>query len=510
MKIINVFIGSSSKFIYNEKTEGTRTPKDKLKSVIQKIEEEIDNKSWNVKINPWWKYFKEAGTLLGSFSMILQENDIGIFVMGKDVNPNENRIKKKSKHATIRNNQKDSFLPNMNVIAEFGMFNAIGKTTFIIMEGNHIKLPSDMNGINSVTLERPDEVVTGFLQTLEYYMKSSHPSGESEYEKICTYYDASLSNRITTLYEGYRKSFKQWETKALYVGSKSANIWKNVENDDNYTEYLVVRDFVQNHENEIKHLPIQNVISFGPGAGKVDSELMNYLEDTYYIPIDLNVSLAIKSAKAVTDIPGCHVPFAVIDDFELPSFYRNIGKLIEARKKEIGKYNLFSFLGVTFSNLSMTCDRFFTYMKRLMKDDNDYLLIDAIIYDKEKDEDLVENVKKQIDKYYQELLVNSINKKGLTVQIEGQQNLSTILEVNTINNDKNNQEYIKRVSIPNTKLVCVKYQDIILLIAKYYKFEEIEKYISKYFDIEIKEPIKNRGVFLLKKQRNSSKKFIKQ
>ena len=149
MQIINVFIGSSSKFIYNDRTRNGNKPNAKLKKVIGEIEAEIEQKGWKtkveIKIKPWWHYFKEAGTLLGSFSKILQENDIGIFVMGKDILTEHKRIKRDSKNVKKKKSFADVFFPNLNVIAEFGMFNAIGKTTFIIKESGEIKLPSDMS-----------------------------------------------------------------------------------------------------------------------------------------------------------------------------------------------------------------------------------------------------------------------------------------------------------------------------------------------------------------------------
>lgn len=503
MQIINVFIGSSSKFIYNDRTRNGNKPNAKLKKVIGEIEAEIEQKGWKtkveIKIKPWWHYFKEAGTLLGSFSKILQENDIGIFVMGKDILTEHKRIKRDSKNVKKKKSFADVFFPNLNVIAEFGMFNAIGKTTFIIKESGEIKLPSDMSGLNDVSLERPNEVVTGFLQTLEEFMANSVSFETSDYEKICSYYDTTLSNKLTALYEDYNPEFIQWETKALYVGSKSANLWKKAESNRNYNEYLTVRQFINDHESEIKSLRVQNVISFGPGAGKVDSELMKNLRDTYYIPIDLNVSLAIKSAKRMTDIKGCHVPFAVIDDFEEPSFYKNFGLLIEARKSEIGKYNLFSLLGVTFSNLSMTCNDFFTNMSSLMKDYEDYLLVDAIIYDEETNEELENIVRSQINNHYSDLIINSITKKRLRMSPKEIRTKNPVLEITTIDN-QDDEEYIQRVSIPNTKLLCVKYEGNILLIAKFYKYDNLSDYISKFFDIRVKDRINNRGVFLLKKK----------
>ena len=483
MKIFNVFLASDSRFIFSNKTNTSLL----LKNTIDEISNGVVNRDWNLKIKivPWWDEpsFKKAGTTMDTLSHIAKTYDAGIFVLGKDLQGHDAK-----------------FQPNSNVTLEYGMFKAAGKIAFLVKESDDVKPPTDMDGQNSTSLERPNEVVSGFLQTLKNYR---NPERNTDYRNICIYYNSILSNKLTSLNDNSINQFREWETKALYVGSKSAGIWESVENSKEYNEYIIVRKFIDRNRQFLKTLPIENVISFGPGAGKVDIELMKCMPDTYYIPIDLNVSLAIRSAKSVASIKGCHVPFAVIDDFEESGFYANFETLIETRKNETGKLNLFSLLGVTFSNLSMTCSEFFENIQWLMKDSEDFLLLDAIIYENEDDEQLTKKVKLQLKKY-EDLLRNSIRKKKLPnlpkTKLNKKVSLNDFLEFEIVNNKSD--EYANHVSIPETKLVFVKYKGNILLIAKFYRFDKLEDYISNRFEICRKETIQNRGIFLLKKSVN--------
>lgn len=487
MKKFNVFLASDSKFICDGQPQVV-TPSSaasNLNRIITKITGSFGkNRNLKITIVPWWEEpsFKANGTTIDALSTIAKTYDAGIFVLGKDIQSDDRK-----------------FQPNSNVILEYGMFKSAGKITFLIKESDDVIPPSDMNGLTWVSLDRPNEVISGFFETLSSYKTSEKGT---DYRDICLYYNSKLSDTFISFSDSTKttKIFQKWKTKALYVGSKSAGIWKSVEDSNEYNEYIIVRKFINRNRQTLRELPIENVISFGPGAGKVDMELMKCLPDTFYIPIDLNVSLAIKSAKSVASIKGCHVPFAVIDDFEENGFYKNFEKLIDFKKNEIGKQNLFSLLGVTYSNLSMTCGEFLDNILWLMKDSEDYLLLDAIIYDNEDDEQLKQKVKMQIKKYT-DLLLNSIRKKKLPNLPKTRlkkEPLNDKLEFEMVNSKSD--EYANHVSISETKLIFVKYEENILLVAKFYQFDKLEEYIRDRFEIIKTDKIQNRGIFLLKKK----------
>lgn len=484
MREIKVFLASSTKFIYDKENLSEGSSAKKLKNVIEEIiRKNSANKKVIVKIIPWWTCFKEAGTFMSALLNVIHESEIGIFMLGKD------------------QNIKNEYKPNPNVIIEYGMFTALNKIAYLIKESDKVKLPSDMYGLNANSLERQDEVVTGFIQTLNDYIGKPN-SVQKTYGNVCAYYDVDLSNKFIVFNSGNNDELRDWESKSLYIGTKSAGLWQKIEENKYYREYLAIKSFITDYKGTIENLPINNVISFGPGIGKIDQEIMSCLRDKVYIPIDLNISLAIKSARTISENLGCRVPFAVVDDFENAACYTQLSNLIESKRLEIGKNNLFSLVGVTFSNLSMNCEDFFQYMQGLMKDEKDYLFIDAIIYNKESDSVLKNNLRKQMKKYYLQLISNAIKKKGLFKPSPSKDCLTIEDFEFSFIKPSDVDEYQSRVSIPNTKVICVKYQDNIVLIAKHYKYDDIKTFISERFEIVESKSYdeRKRGIFLLKKK----------
>lgn len=492
MRKINVFIASDKSFI-PKKSQTEKSDAIKLQTVITKTREIIE-KRWNegVVMKPWWEdpNFNDAGNVLDTVQKIAHEYDIGIFVFGKDI-----------KLRRLVGN-KTAYAPNSNVLIELGMFKILGKKVYIIKDKN-TTLPSDINNRKTASLERIEACVDGIVRTIE--SARNEAMQKTKYNKACVLHDIGLSNSFVNFNHNGKDELVKWETKALYVGTKSASIWDAIEKRRDYTEYLAVRDFISINKNLFKELPIDNVFSFGPGSGKIDGILMGFIPDSYYIPIDLNVSLAIMSMEQVA--PNAKdVPFAIVDDFEKDTCYTRLKELIESKRYEIGKNNLFSMLGVTFSNLSMSCISFFNKMSALMNDDNDYLLLDVIIYDKQgdvlykDDDEIEENVKKQIENIYWSLVKNTISKKRLNEKM--QELDKSCLEYIFLEGD----EASIYTAIPNTKVVSVCYKESknIIMIAKHYRFDEIKNFISdlNYFEIisSKKDVKRNRGIFLLKKK----------
>ena len=169
-------------------------------------------------------------------------------------------------------------------------------------------------------------------------------------------------------------------------------------------------------------------------------------------------------------------------------------------------------LGVTFSNLPKTENAFLQKMNSLMRDANDYFLLDAIIYQEENDEDLKNRIRRQVsDEHYLSLLKNAINKKKIGINEVPLQHLKIEdLTVELIIPRKIKKTY---TNLLKTKVVYVGYEGNILLIAKQYQYEELKRHLTRDFKIvrTHKDAEDNRGVFLLKKKSvtGKSKKVLK-
>ena len=149
-------------------------------------------------------------------------------------------------------------------------------------------------------------------------------------------------------------------------------------------------------------------------------------------------------------------------------------------------------------------------------DADDYLLLDVIIADSvmrnrtgkvgyKRSNTIKEILENQVksDAYWG-LIRNTIEKKGIKTGLS-----KNNIRVNCIEKNDDEEYYCNRTSVPGTKLFRITYNskknDKTLLIAKYYKYEEIKNYLkSQGFVIVASEkyPKNLRGVFILKKSNN--------
>lgn len=487
--MIKVFLASSSKYRFGKKNN-TEHGKD-LKNILEKIENKIieEGLSNEVSITPWWEClsFKTAGDFIDSLIDVVHEYNLGIFVLGKDIEFKE---------------QQDGYFPNNNVMIEVGMFKVMGKKTFIIEDGNIIK-PSDLNSSKSVKFSEIDNLVRGFIETIKTIIDENKIWTQKE---TCVYYNYNLPIQIMNFNNNY-VDLRKWCTKALFVGSKSAYLWEKRESSDPYDEDLVIENFAQRKTFSSACAKFDNIISFGPGAGTIDGKLVQVCAQIQpkicYIPIDINAYLIIKSAQKISS-QGKQIPFAILDDFEQNECYPRLASLVEMNKNKIGKNNLFSMLGVTFSNLTMDCNTFCSNMNMIMKDTNDHLFLDVIIYDDtnggfKDDEELRRKIDDQIEMYW-ELIKNSIIRKGLCEDCDR-------LNCKDLRVDLNIPTKLNRYTkIPETKILRVSYNNNTLFIAKYYQYEKIKKFFERHFTIVDSEiyPEYLRGVFLLKKKKKNT------
>lgn len=494
--MIKVFLASSSNYRFDKEDSSAKAAE--LKNIIESIKVGIHREMWDdqVSITPWWNCikFKTAGEVLEALIDIVHEYDLGIFVFGKD-------------NMAIEKEQVEYF-PNNNVLIELGMFKVMGKKTFIIEDGSIIK-PSDINNAKTVKFSETDNIVDGFVETIKNIKKDSR---FHQYDNACVYYDYNLPNKFINFNDSNKNELQKWCTKSLFVGTKSAFLWNIIEERESYNEHLVVQDFAQRTAFLETSTKIDNIISFGPGVGRIDESLMecpNIQPNICYIPIDLNASLVIKSVQRISKM-GKQIPFAVIDDFEENACYPRLAKLIEQNRNKIGKNNLFSMLGVTFSNLAMNCSSFCSKMNVIMQDKEDHLLLDVIVYDNidsklNTEEELKKIVSHQINDEYWEIIRNSIVKKGLS---KAPKKHELKIKFDTFNNSNDINKYTK---IPGTKILSVTYKDNVLFIAKYYKFNEIKNFFEKQFDVVDSKIYAGqlRGVFLLKKKASKKGRKVK-
>lgn len=492
--MINVFLASSSKFITGKSAEATT-----LTFIISGLEK---CEPGNIKITTWWNCAAlKTGFILSALDEVIDSYDMGIFVYGKD----------------IHEQSKD--WPNHNVIAELAMFHTAGKGMFVLCEDPQIEIPSDFKSINYALFSDTEGIRSGFKKALD---DLKHPKDINSYGKCCVYYNPDLSHKYIKFNAPLKinkppeEDLKEWESRALYVGTRSAYLWNAIEGVSTYPEHLAISRFTSSKANRrwdtdskinsLDEIDINNVVSFGPGIGSIDETLIHAFlpAKPCYIPVDMNVSLAIESMSVMGRTND--IPFAIIDDFEENACYTKLSPILESNKRLIGSNNLFSMLGVTFSNLSMTCDDFFYSMKGLMKDEKDYLLLDVIIYDglkKEKKISLNESIRKDIlekiakNSGFWNLIQNSIRKKGLKKCPKPQNLVIDFFNTNAL-------EYQRRTTIPETKIAFIQHENNIITIAKYYKYESFKKEIRQHFDLvaSAKYPDLSRGVFLLQKKNN--------
>ena len=479
-----------------------------IKSQLNRICDYIrnyQNKSYRVVIDCWWEIeeLKSEGELIASLKAIANSHNIGIFMFGDDILIDNKKNCRDTK-------QKKRCIPNSNVLIELGMFSGLRKKTFIMAEEGSIT-PSDVAGLKSISINRPFDCIDGFVSTINSYIEecNNKTSNSDDYAQARLYYNSNLSNRFVA-YHGETEKYKyvQLETKALYIGTKSAYFWEKIENSDHYIGNYITK-FLDINRSTFNDLKIDNIISFGPGVGNIDSKLMSALpSDCYYIPVDLNASLAIKSRERILG-QGRMVPLSIIDDFEDRGCFARLKTLIDRIiVNEIGPKNLFSMLGVTFSNLSMNCADFFNGMTELM-DDDDYLLLDVMIYENNVSVDeLISRTNERIsNKLNWDLIGNAIKKKGLSKREKlpfNEMINSRKLSCSRSNKEKHyttvNKTVVLDVSFESGKSQESKNT---LFIAKYYNFNEFKKYIIHHgFEIVLchQDKENKRGVFLIKKE----------
>ncbi len=463
-KTLEIFISSSLDYVieHNNIIDVEQTNNWKLKPIIDGL------KKAKFKPVPWWNtigVFHEGTTFLANLISASKKYDGGIFVLGDD-SKNESTGKKG--------------IPNLNVLLEAGMFYASKgiKRTLFIVDGNstNIQIPSDTFGYEVPKLS--DDNLPERIRN--FFSSSSEPEG-AKFDKTTFYISDEISKNIK------ERNYKNWKTKAQYIGNESVRIWDKIERSDSYKINVAQLTRFQKRiidQKKVDFKNIDNIVSFGCGNGFTDNKFLKKLiriNDTIcYIPIDINPMMAFYASKNID--PTTRMPFAIIDDFE--EEVDHIKNIINGRINEIGENNFFMMLGVTFSNLEGIELDFFNKVNAWM-DPNDYFLIDVSL---NNDNDLVSMKDAVKDDHYKKLLYNSLIKSGRINAHKLIDDIDFVTE--NIENTTIKSSY---TDVDNTEVYCYKYDDEILLISKRYNFDDIKKEIGDSFNLILSEPVESQS-----------------
>lgn len=402
---MRIFIGCTTTHLVGTEKNGTKYINKKLtveniqkkESIAYLLSKKLQD-STNHTILPWWK--EETIPANDDFFQRLQDLteicEFGIFLFSKE--------NLKSTNTT----GKDVYGTNENVLIEYGLF--LGKNrdsrTFQIFEEGVDKI-SDLIKYNRKDYDFENDK-TKTVELLFSQISEKIEKARRINENFAEY--TLIANRDTT--EGILEDnkIKLWKTKFIYVGRESANLWGNIEENDSY----ISNTFDESFRDFIKKLNIKgvdNLISFGPGIGKLDEIIVDEIEDNdfRYIPIDINPYLSIMALKRITQkgsFQKIYVPTAIVDDFE-----ENTSDLKNFIKTNITKdkhKTFFLMMGGTFGNLQKPLS-FLNTLKTWI-DNNDLFLLDAYIkdnnYNYEKDKELrLEN------NMLSDIILNAVNKK---------------------------------------------------------------------------------------------------
>ena len=370
---MRIFIGCTTQHLVGtEKIDDKKVNKEindenikSKNSLAFQLYSKLDNETTH-KIMPWWN--DDVIEINSDFFQRIQDLsnicEFGIFIFSAEDVKGEKNIKGKEIYGTSE-----------NVLIEYGLF--LGKNTdnrtFQVFE----KGVSDISDLIKYNTKKYDFENTEELSQIYNQINKKLEEARRSTETFAEYY--LITNRETSEEILTDENLKKWKTKFLYLGRESANHWDSIEDNDDYISDEfdeIFRLFIQS----IKLNQIDNVLSFGPGIGKLDEIITQEIVDNdfKYVPIDINPFLAIKSLKRITNngsFEKIYVPTAIVDDFE-----ENTSDLKRYIKTNITKEKhktLFLMMGGTFGNL----EKPLTFLGDISNwmDKNDVLIIDAYV-----------------------------------------------------------------------------------------------------------------------------------
>ncbi len=160
-----------------------------------------------------------------------------------------------------------------------------------------------------------------------------------------------------------------WDGRALYLGEDGARAWLQITSDPSYAlrddSAFQLRQ-MRGEALEQLRLETETLVSFGPGDGELDLDIVEALTDRLtkvrYIPVEISsglLTLSVQKLKGHVDIP-----VAILGDFE--SGQRFVARALSdyaCRPKPI----LFSLIGGTLGNLDRAGSLFLKDVTQLMQ-----------------------------------------------------------------------------------------------------------------------------------------------
>lgn len=334
-----IFIGSSSE----------------KKEIAAQIAIKLSERGFDIR--RWWESISPGQYTMNALVSLAQSVDAAIFLMTQDDIVNFRNIK------TIQ--------PRDNVLIEYGLFlgHLSQERTIILKEKGDLKLASD---ISSITYENLEDDITSTSDKLIAHL-----------QKIFSTKDKSIKAKIIPTVIDWDVMVKQllpgipsdWRSTALYLGAEGAKNWiKRLEDFDDERVKLENR-VVNNIIHLLKNAEIRTLVSFGPGNGDTDKEViahqMNRESWLRYIPVDINEYLLSTTTTKVSEL--VEVPVSIQSDFEKRlAFIKNT--LNDYAKHPI-TYALF---GGTFGNMDGFETPFLNTLKSFLET-GDQILLDITI-----------------------------------------------------------------------------------------------------------------------------------
>lgn len=286
--------------------------------------------------------------------------------------------------------------PRDNVILEYGIFSSrLGKENAIIVQEEGAKICSDVFGLSLVRMS------TAERQRIERCFDAEGEADAPAFAEIYNHFSEKHARRhhdhsvakliaVGTLYNKLRNGdYKRWASRTIYLGREGARNWMDyaVSNSPQGKADTIA----EKASDMLRELRVKTVISFGPGDGQLDKELVMEISRgskfLSYIPVDINAYL-LHEVHSVMSGMSVHVPELIQGDIE-----DEIGPIMEHINRNTINPRIFIILGGTFANLEKSEAAFFNALNLNLRA-GDYVLFDAYVKGTNyRDEtDIIENL----------------------------------------------------------------------------------------------------------------------
>ena len=436
---MKIFIGSSGK----------------KKSQAMEIAKALEREGFAVF--GWWdtQVFRGGDVTIDRLVEMSDICDGSVFVFGGDDKLVVEKDGKVIELATTRD----------NVILEYGVFvskRGRKKTLFITEED--VKVPTDLAGV--IYLNQKDFPA----QVVRHFKEVSKESGGAESYRYSTFH---LNRNLLNSLAGGGET--NWVSRSLYIGSKGANAWKEVENCPDYSgqrEFTAVRNLIKRLLDLANIQKPDYVISLGPGLGQLDKEILPHLrgnEWLWYIPVDINFYLASYAAECIDkSSKQIFVPFCIVGDFE--DGMSRIAEII-AHKTSPGR--AFIMLGGTFGNLEKGEDPFLKGLYDCM-DHKDIAILDIFTAGKHYsfDSDPLRHLNEIKSNAVKRFLAGGESKLGQPSVDEIAEDISSYIDARQRNEESSH--------VPDTNAfeIYSKKTNRPIIIVRRYNFAEFETHIQ--------------------------------